>query len=123
MRAVADTASPPNVGKYANEDEALSVLVDRLVTGLDPQAVWLFGSRGRGDNRPDSDFDLLVVAKPGADWGSNDYQLVYRVTTGTGIGRDIVPISADDFAEAAQRHTTLVAIAVAEGRKLYEALR
>ena len=34
-----------------------SVLGDRL------REIWLFGSRARGDNRPDSDYDFLVVAE------------------------------------------------------------
>ena len=34
-----------------------SVLGDRL------KELWLFGSRARGDNRPDSDYDFLVVAE------------------------------------------------------------
>lgn len=34
----------------------------RLRRELRPQRVLLFGSRARGDNRPDSDYDLLVVS-------------------------------------------------------------
>ena len=28
---------------------------------LSPTQIWLFGSRARGDHRPDSDWDLLAV--------------------------------------------------------------
>ena len=36
--------------------------VKRSVLEIDPQAeVWLFGSRARGDARPDSDWDFLVL--------------------------------------------------------------
>ena len=34
----------------------------RLQRVLHPQVVILFGSRARGDHRPDSDYDLLVVS-------------------------------------------------------------
>ena len=34
----------------------------RLQRALHPQVVILFGSRARGDHRPDSDYDLLVVS-------------------------------------------------------------
>ena len=30
----------------------------------DLKAVWLYGSRARGDNRPDSDLDVLLVRDP-----------------------------------------------------------
>ena len=38
--------------------------VKRSVQEIDPQAeVWLFGSRARGDARPDSDWDFLVLTE------------------------------------------------------------
>ena len=38
--------------------------VKHSVHEIDPQAeVWLFGSRARGDARPDSDWDFLVLTE------------------------------------------------------------
>ena len=111
----------PNTGIFASEDEALHGLVRRLAETLDPQAIWLFGSRARGDHRPDSDFDFMVVAKPGASWGSDDYEMVYKPAKGTLVGCDIVPCAKSDFDEAATLHTSFVAIVMDEGQKLYEA--
>lgn len=42
-------------------DPAIRTAVDRVVAALAPQRVYLFGSRARGDHRPDSDVDLLFV--------------------------------------------------------------
>ena len=42
-------------------DARIDELVRRIVEGFAPLRVILFGSRARGDNRPDSDVDLLVV--------------------------------------------------------------
>ncbi|HYD46453.1 MAG TPA: nucleotidyltransferase domain-containing protein [Phenylobacterium sp.] len=45
-------------------------LLDGVVDHLDPLEVYLFGSRARGDEKADSDFDLLVVVRddaPAAD--------------------------------------------------------
>jgi uncharacterized protein len=36
-------------------------IIRRVVDATQPQKVILFGSRARGDFRPDSDFDLLVI--------------------------------------------------------------
>jgi len=36
-------------------------LLEGVLRRLSPAEVWLFGSHARGDARPDSDFDLLVV--------------------------------------------------------------
>ena len=42
--------------------------VKRSVLAVDPQAeVWLFGSRARGDARPDSDWDFLVLTPKPVD--------------------------------------------------------
>jgi predicted nucleotidyltransferase len=42
--------------------------VKLTVQEIDPQAeVWLFGSRARGDARPDSDWDFLVLTDKRVD--------------------------------------------------------
>jgi hypothetical protein len=110
----------PNIGCFLSEEAALAALVDRLVVALDPCAIWLFGSRARGNHRPDSDYDLLVVAKPHQAW-ANDYETTYHATAGTGLGCDIVPIAKADFDEAVSLHTSFVAMVCEEGRLLYEA--
>lgn len=110
----------PNIGHFLSEEAALAALVEKLVESLDPYAIWLFGSRARGSHRPDSDYDLLVVAKPGQAWADH-YEQAYMATSGTGIGCDIVPVGKADFDEAASLHTSFVATVVDEGRKLYEA--
>lgn len=44
---------------------AAGVIADqaRLVYGDELAGVWLYGSRARGDSRPDSDLDVLVVKR------------------------------------------------------------
>ena len=36
----------------------------RVFYGDDLESVWLYGSRARGDNRADSDLDVLLVREP-----------------------------------------------------------
>ena len=114
---------PPNYGRHDNELDALHELVDRLVTALDPQMIWLFGSRGRGDGRQDSDFDLLVVAKPDGQFDDGDYDKVYAPISGSGIGADVVPCGYDAFHEALELHTSFVSRIVDEGRLVYGAMK
>ena len=110
-----------NFGRFASEAAALDAVVARIVEATDPWAIWLFGSRARGDARPDSDFDLLVVGRPGADLGSDDYEKVDRPLNGLGVGCDVVPCAAEDFREALLLDTSFIARVVGEGRKVYEA--
>ena len=121
LSALASNRLPrPNTGIFADEDAALAGVIARLVEALDPQAIWLFGSRARGTHRPDSDFDLLVVAKDGQSWGE-DYEKVYMATSGTGVGCDIVPCTSDDFVIAQLLPTTLVSQVLAHGREVFKA--
>ncbi len=44
------------------EHEVLSLIDSKLRTGFEVERIILFGSRARGNARPDSDFDVLVIA-------------------------------------------------------------
>lgn len=110
-----------NFGRFTSEAGALDAVVAKIVEATDPSAIWLFGSRARGDARPDSDFDLLVVGKPGGSLRSDDYERVDRPLNGLGVGCDVVPCAAEDFQEGLLLDTSFIARVVGEGRKVYEA--
>lgn len=117
------TAAPANKGRFSTEDAALNAVVERLVTSFDPQSIWLFGSRARDEARPDSDFDLLVVAKPDGAFGSDDYEALDRQVSDLRVGCDIVPCAASDFEAGQQAPTSFVAQIVRDGCELYSARR
>ena len=41
--------------------EKIQEMVHRIADQFHPEKIYLFGSRARGDNHPDSDVDLLIV--------------------------------------------------------------
>jgi len=45
----------------SEEDKTLEEIVRRLGEAYEPERIYLFGSRGRGDFGPHSDYDLLVI--------------------------------------------------------------
>ncbi len=47
--------------------DVLHEMTGRIVEGFHPLRILLFGSRARGDQRWDSDYDLLVVMPDGID--------------------------------------------------------
>ena len=77
------------------QDARLDEAVKRLVEGLHPRAIILFGSRARGTNRTDSDYDLLVVSER-----LLDYDEVYRPVAGRGLRCDVVPCTVDAWGQA-----------------------
>ena len=114
------TSFAANTGCYGSEAQALDAVVARIVDQIDPEAVWLFGSRARGTHRPDSDFDLLVVTRLADGESGHDYDRVYAPVLGTGVGCDIIPCRVDDFEREAGSRPGLVRAVLDEGVSLYD---
>ena len=90
---------PPNYGPYSSEQGALRAIVDRLVEGLKPFRIYLFGSRAEGRARPDSDFDLVVVFDDDAPNSEANYGEVFAPVLDLPIGCDVIPCRWSDFQE------------------------
>lgn len=72
-------------------DRFVSLLADSL--GPDLGAVWLYGSRARGEPpRPESDIDVIVLTRR----GEADRSRVWQTALGSGdAGLKIAPITTD----------------------------
>jgi uncharacterized protein len=85
----------------AGTEGALRAFLARLPVGLQVERALLYGSRARGDYRPDSDADLaLILAQQGNDWQLlwDLSGLAYDVFLETGVLIQPVPISSSDWA-------------------------
>ncbi|MET3896082.1 putative nucleotidyltransferase [Devosia sp. UYZn731] len=92
-----------------------------MVDELRPAAIWLFGSRATGRHRPDSDFDLLVVARDQDGEAGRDYDRAYAPIVGLGVGVDVVPCTEQDFVEERISGTSLISEVIRTGRQIYGA--
>jgi hypothetical protein len=95
-------------------DTKLSEAVTLLADGLNPRAIILFGSRARGTNRPDSDYDLLVLSERPLG-----YDEVYQPIAGRGIGCDVAPCTVETWKEADLDAGGVLRDALDEGILLY----
>lgn len=107
---------PPNA-----EDALLDEIVRRLVETLQPERVYLFGSRARGDARPDSDYDLLVVVKERTSDGCEMEQRAYGAMWGLHAPIEIVVMTAGYFDWMLDAAASLAATVQREGRLLHAA--
>ena len=59
---IAASLPPPSATPLqGNKDPVLAEIVRHVVTAYEPERIYLFGSKARGNEGPDSDYDLMVV--------------------------------------------------------------
>ena len=99
--------------------EMIQEIVQRTVATSHPEKIILFGSRARGDARPASDLDLLVIAndlRPRSRRAAD----IYRVLSDILFPMDIVVYQPAEIEEWQNVPQAFVTTAVHEGTVLYE---
>jgi uncharacterized protein len=102
-------------------DARLAEAVRRLRDAYAPLRIYLFGSKARGDDGPDSDYDFLVVVPDHAPADARSSQLGYRALRGTGIAADVVVCSQGYFEARTHLQASLPGTVLREGRLLHAA--
>ena len=95
-------------------------IVRRIVETISPQKVILFGSQSRGDARPESDLDLLVIADSTQPRYRRSAPL-YGALSDILVPMDILVYSPQEVKEWSEVPQAFVTTAVREGKVLYEA--
>jgi predicted nucleotidyltransferase len=103
------------------EDSILKEIVSRLVEALRPERIYLFGSHGRGEPGPDSDYDLLVVVSGAEEPRYRLSQRAHSLLWDLGRSADILIWTRDSFDSRLHLRASLPATVVREGRLLYAA--
>lgn len=105
----------------AETSPALAEIVRRLVAAYEPERVYLFGSRARGDAGPDSDYDLLLVVPDSAPPERQRGRLAYEVLWGLGTAADVLVWTRERFESRLALKASLPSTVVREGKLLYAA--
>ena len=103
-------------------DEVLAGMVQAIVREVDPERIYLFGSHARGDARPDSDVDLLIVVSEsfGAEHSRfQEINRVYQALSSFRMAKDILLYSSDEFVKWSQSLNHVVGRCSREGKLLY----
>jgi uncharacterized protein len=104
-----------------HREEAIAEVVRRLVLYFAPERIYLIGSSARGQARPDSDLDFLVVLPDTAARTLLLSGREYEHLGGLPIPVDVVPVRRSTFEARKDWLMSLPAIALREGRLVYDA--
>lgn len=104
-------------------DRLLHEAVTRIVREADPERVILFGSRARGEERVDSDMDLLVVASSDTIRQQGRRRLLARFWSAMGrmpISFDFLLFTPEEIAQWQHCVNHVIFRALLEGKVVYE---
>jgi predicted nucleotidyltransferase len=103
------------------EPEVLTEIVRRVVQAVAPEKIVLFGSRARGDHRPDSDIDLLIINESNTPRSKRTIP-IHAALRGLPIEVDteVMVYTPKEVEEWKGSQAAFVTTALREGKILYE---
>lgn len=104
-----------------NNDPLLKEMVHRLVGPLQPEKIYLFGSRARSEAQPDSDYDLLVIVPAATLPQFRRNQFAFRLLCGVPAPKGVIVVTRHEFEQKKEIPCSLPATVLREGKLLYEA--
>jgi uncharacterized protein len=102
-------------------DPDLAEIVRRLVEAYAPERVYLFGSRARGDDGPNSDYDIMLVVPDDASPERLRSRLAYERLWGTRGATDVLVWTRSSFDKRLHLKASLPATITREGKLLHAA--
>lgn len=98
----------------------LKEAVQRLVTALNPEQIYLYGSQAYGQTHKDSDVDLLIVVTESNLPIHKRAAGAYRVLRGLFLPADIKVVTHSEFEKYAKWFSSIERVVADKGQLLYE---
>ena len=95
-------------------------LIQRIVAAVHPLQIILFGSAARGDMRPESDIDVLIVMPEGVH-RRHTAQDVHQQLSGFPIPVDVLVATPEDLKKHANNIGLVYYRVLQEGKEIYAA--
>jgi predicted nucleotidyltransferase len=107
------------MSSLSSKDGLIRDIVRRIVDTAQPEKVILFGSQARGDARPNSDFDVLVIKSCDEPRYRRSIPL-YVALADLPVEVEVMVYTPEEIAEWSQVPQAFVTTAVREGTTIYE---
>ncbi|MCU0644413.1 MAG: nucleotidyltransferase domain-containing protein [bacterium] len=98
--------------------EALDNLIESVVKEINPIKILIFGSWARGENKAESDIDLLVVMPDGIH-RRKTAQMLYRNIRGIGVPFDLIVATVSDLEKHRNNIGLIYSTILSEGKEIY----
>jgi predicted nucleotidyltransferase len=102
------------------DQKMITELVQRIVEIAHPLRIILFGSAARGEMKPDSDIDVLIVVPEGTH-RRHTAQKIYRHMIGFPVAVDVVVATESDLRTFGENFSLVYYPVLREGREIYAA--
>ncbi len=97
---------------------SLEQVIEIIVHGVNPDKIILFGSRARGENHEESDYDLCVL-KTDVGHRRKLAKQIYRSLYGSGLAVDVIVETPQRFEEL-KEDPFLIYKEIGRGKVIYE---
>ncbi|MBA3945732.1 MAG: nucleotidyltransferase domain-containing protein [Herpetosiphonaceae bacterium] len=102
------------------DDALITEVRDRIVKAYNPDAIMLFGSAARHQQRPGSDLDLLVIMKLAEGETLRDKaRAIHALFDGWLLPLDIIVLTPEGWTRGLQLPGHIARIVASEGVRLY----
>lgn len=104
-----------------SNDPILNEMVQRLVNTFQPECIYLFGSRAREQEGPDSDYDLMIIVSTSSLPRYRREQKAFRALYGINVPKEVIVLTRKEFESKRSVVCSLPATVNREGKLLYAA--
>lgn len=104
--------------RLTESDRILEEMVRRLVAAFNPDHIYLYGSRARGEAGPDSDYDLMLVVSVSQVPRYQRDQQAFRALYGLGVPKEVIVLTRAEFEAGGKVTCSLPATVLREGKLL-----
>jgi len=109
--------------RWQVSEKMLREIVEVIRKEVDPEMIIMFGSRARGENRPDADLDLIVIQSEPFEEEIKRFKEIeklYLALYHFDVPKDILVYGKDELQKFRNSLNHILAEGLKEGRVLYE---